>query len=408
MAHLGWLKVGQRLLLILGIFLFAGLGNSAGATPLLLDPAARQARTECAIQLGIRGKFDPLDGVETIAALNTMNAILEARIASGDLTAAQVFTERLAFISTNLVTAKNGQKVPVVDKNGQKVPYVELRLPHAYTGVYLPTGNNDEPMDAAGFDGALIALPGIGFSVSVAKSMMEIGGTFKKGKSEWLALSPNRKLRLMPFPMDPPLNGMGESAPYGLGHPDGVMAVLHHARLILGALYPGKKFFMIGRSQGGLNALEYAARYTDVERVVALNPSSPDEYIHQHCIIKHEEMALPENIDAARAQGFDCTFHAKSWTAHADFTPLYTILRRPTLVPAFIQLGDEDTSYPQPYFLDHWKGFAAAQNDRRQVQVYKGGHNLWTKMGRNREKAEWLFDQTTRDITKFFAPSIIP
>lgn len=404
MAIKGWLKYGQRSLL-LGIVLHSGLsalamasgptGTGVGFRP---DPAAREKATACAIELGIRGQFDPLEGRDLIASLHAMNAVLETRIASGDLTPEKVFSEHLAFFVDAEVT----------DKHGQKVPYKELRLPHAYTGIYVPTGKKGKAVDPAVFDGALIALPGIGFSVSVAKSMMELAGTFNNGTNPSLAVTDTKKLRLISFPMDMPLNGLGENAPYGLGHPDGVMAVLHHARLILGALYPGKKFFMAGRSQGGLNVLEYAARYTDVERVVALNPSSPEDFIYHECIRNHEEMALPENIDAARAKGFDCVFHAKSWTAHHDYTPLYTVLKSPSLVPVLIQLGDEDTSYPQPYFMDHWKAFAAAQSEMRRALVYHGAHNLWTRVGRDRDKAERLFGQTTRDITQFFAPSLFP
>lgn len=412
MAIKGWLKYGQRSLLLLGVFLHfaasAGLANPAPASAEAL--AARALAKECAIRLGMRGIFDPLEGRGLIASLNAMNAILEARIASGDLTPEKVFSEHLAFYAETQVTDKGGQ---------QPVPYRELRLPHAYTGIYVPTGKKGKTIDPAVFDGALIALPGIGFSVSVAKSMMEITGTFNNGTNPSLFVSPEKKLRLISFPMDMPLNGMAEGAPYGLGHPDGVMAVLHHARLILGALYPGKKFFMVGRSQGGLNVLEYASRYTDVERVVALNPSSPDDHIYHECIRNHEEMALPENIEAARAKGFDCHFHAKSWTAHADYTPLYHVEKAPTLVPALIQLGDEDTSYPQPYFMDHWKAWTLVQPEHRRAIVYHGAHNLWTRVGGGRdesekekkekkEKAERLFADTTRDITQFFIPSLFP
>jgi pimeloyl-ACP methyl ester carboxylesterase len=384
-----WEMKVQHQLWVGSLFLVFGMAFSA-----LGGHAHVPVALNCPNDLFLRGSFDANEGAEELDRLRRANALLYAKLHQGPFSSEDLYA--LTLDGLPLVSDVEG---PVMDpKNSQQtVPYRQINLPIAKTGFYFPVAKRGAPYDLKLFDGVIIAMPGIGFSVSVAKSLFEIAGTFNNGKNEALRISDQKKLRMLTIPLDPPLNGLGSEAPYRFGHPDAVMEVVRHAHLVLQTLVPGKPFFVIGRSQGGLNALEYAARY-HVMGAIALNPSSPDPEILRITIKEHEDMTLPENEARAKESGFDTRFHTLSWTAHHDFTPAYTMGSRQSLSPSLVQFGTDDWGYPQHLYRPYWEKWSTHQPDDRELRDYNGGHNLWM---RPRGEKEELFTQVVGDMARF-------
>jgi len=386
MTKVRFVLIKQALLLF--VALFSALSSAATFGP---------TGASCSERVAEAHLYDLTAGAEQVAHLHQINLHIEALMAEGkwNLAAAEKMGV-LTYLDAPVTTKPN--------KNGdvQIVPFKEIRFPFAHTGAYIPTAKKGAPIAQENFDGLAIALPGIGFTGSTAKSLFEIGGTLNKGDNPALEIAANRKIRMITVLLDAPLNGMGEEAPYAFGHPSAVIAVMHHARMIIGALFPNKTTFFIGRSQGGLNVFEYASYYKDVAGVIGVNSSSVDRRIFEGCIHEHEEMLTSEaKIAKAKADGFSCEIHQRSWRAHADYTPLYQYDRRPSLVPVLGLLGTEDHSYPQPLFRELWNAWAQQQNSMRRMNTYiGGGHNLWM---RPKGEGAILYGNVIGDMARFFA-----
>ncbi len=367
-----------RPLLLIGTLFFGCLADAAIGFEEDTERLAREATrrqeaavaytAHCAAMLVARERYEAIPNAPEITALKEFNDRLEERIQAGEVTPETLFKEKIILLTGNPVTDNS--------KAAQPMPYVEVRFPHTFTGAYFPAKKGKLILDASPYDGVLTAWPGIGFEVSVAKSMFEICGTLNKGKHPSLTMSNGRKLKFLSIPVDAPLNGMGDDAPFNLGHADGVMQVFRHKHLILRVLFPNKKQFAIGRSQGGLNVFEAASRFGYLAGVVGVNSSHPSQAIVQGCVDRHESMARPENVIEAEAAGFNCCFHEKSWLAHELFTPTYRSTHLPSLVPALHLLGERDWSYPEEY-IGLWKAWSEAQPELRQTAVFNGAHNLW-------------------------------
>ncbi len=359
-----------------------------------LFAGSSEAKLPCPNLLGLRAEYDQQEGLEHLETLKRVNREMERLLSEGKLTLASLYDPAL-FGSPLLVDSN----APVLDNSGnQTVPYRQIDLPFAFTGFYLPTGKKQRALDLSLFDAALIALPGIGAEVSVARTLFEITGTFNKGGNEALSRGYGKpKLRVFSIALDAPLNGLASHAPYSFGHPDAVMEVMRHVDLIMSVLAPGKLKFWIGRSQGGINVLEYASRY-QIAGAIALNPSSPDEEILERTIVEHENMTLPDNSEKAVKAGFSVNFHKRSWSAHHDYTPLYRMGNTPSLSPCLVLFGDKDWGYPQELYKPYWQTWGAAQANLRALRYYPGKHDLWMRPS---GEGEALFASVVRDMADF-------
>ncbi len=424
--------------LLLTALLFLAQASLAGGPSHSVSSEARDVGA-CAKALQFRQQFDVNEGVNEIEKLHELNDALALRESNGTLTREWVLEnlwrgQNIARLSDDAVSV-HGPDLPEAEflaaqslANAEspnaleKAPFRRLDLPFAHTGIYIPKGpiqpqrNGATVFNARDYDGIIIALPGIGFSISVAKSLFELSGTLSSGKHPELKVSGNKALRLLTCPLDPPLNGLAENAPYGWGHPLAILEVVRHSRLILSALFPGKKIGIVGRSQGGATAVEYASYYSDIVGALGLNPSHPDPVIVEKTIKIHEDMALPENRHAASAAGFDINFHIRSWSAHADFTGLYGFVRQPSLVPVKLQFSRGDWGYPQELYAPAWENWVSQDTSLRSRDWFDGPHNLWRKPHKPRAKglpsAEQAQHQIELDrhsaviksLAEFFAP----
>jgi pimeloyl-ACP methyl ester carboxylesterase len=391
-----WLTALWQWGLLVGVLFLAPLHASTGvpdeqARLERWDKAQKAYELHCQDRLALRATLTAGTGKEAvITELRALNDRLEAAAAEGTLNVQQLIDEGIIAWSTEPVTDKTPKAQPM--------PYRELRLIKAQTGAFVPSAKGGKDVDPKNYDGMIIALPGIGFSVSTARSLFEIAGTFNNGRNPGLEIrKTGKRLRMITIPMDAPLNGMAESADYSLGHPDGVMEVLRHSLIVFQTMFPGKKTFLIGRSQGGLNAFEASVRFKNLAGVIPLNSSNPDPAIVAECITRHENMAKPENIDEAHASGFSCNFHELSWLAHEDYTRHYTVLKRPSLVPSLHLMGNKDWSYP-PEYTTSWRAWAEKDPKMRRIVVFNGAHNLWM---RPRGEGEALFEEVVTAMTAF-------
>jgi hypothetical protein len=394
--------------LLVGVLFSALLGASTGVD----EEQARLERWEkakraydfhCEERLRIRAMHVAGTGKEkVITELRALNDRLEARQAAGTLTVQQLIDEGVIAWSTELVTDKSAK--------AQAMPYRELRLIQAQTGAFVPSAKGGKgrdgvelgwvDVDPRNYHAMALALPGIGFSVSIARSLFEIAGTLNNGRNDALKIrNTGKKLKILTIPFDAPLNGMAEGADYALGHPDGIMEVNRNVLIVFQTMFPSlaDKVFEIGRSQGGINVLEAAARTKKIRGVIALNPSNPDPAIVAECITRHENMAKPENIDEAQASGFSCNFHELSWLAHEDYTRYYTVLNKPSLVPSLHLMGKKDWSYP-PEYTTSWQAWAAQDPKMRRMAYFNGAHNLWM---RPRGDGEILFGEVIKAMADF-------
>lgn len=276
--------------------------------------------------------------------------------------------------------------------HSQPVPLRVRLFPQAYTGIYQH--RNPEMVVSERHQALFIFLPGTGARSSIAKSLFDIALTFQKTKRN-LALQVNDvNIRAASFPMDLPLNGLAEHAPFFMSSSRGNIAVLRHIVLYLKIKYPGKPIFIGGRSQGGLVALEYARYYSDVAGVMAMNPSHSDQRVIDFSIntsvndrgtLYKDEVKSPMTL-----------LHFPSWAAYKAFTNKYTAHQNPSQVPVLLLLSRADPSYPQPLYLDLYRSFQAEQPDMRQVVEFPvDKHNLWAR------KDEELYPQVIQEMAGF-------
>ena len=154
------------------------------------DAAQKAYDLHCEARLAMRALHTAGNGKEkVITDLRALNDALEARLSAGTLTVQQLIDEGVIAWSDEPVTDKSAKAQPM--------PYRELRLLKAQTGAYVPSGKGGKDVDIRNYHGLIIALPGIGFSVSVARSLFEIAGTFNNGRNPALArcdISDNRPI----------------------------------------------------------------------------------------------------------------------------------------------------------------------------------------------------------------------
>lgn len=365
--------------------------------------AAAPPTPSCPQLVAVRGKYDLSQGLADLYSLQSANNYLESL--RGGLTPELLYQMGVIRDGNNphTITTRKGDQAPT--------NYRQLMLPLAYTGVLLPNVINKKPVKTDQYEAVIIFIPGIGFESSVANSVMEVASTFTKVGNPAFELGDGRKFRAIGIPLDAPLNGLAEDAPYALGSPEGNLAVLRHAQLILEAFYPGKKIIVAGRSQGGLVAARYAMEYSDFTAAVGLNPSHTRRDIVEHVVAVHEDFDLMKKL------GMDPNIHPLSWNAHLDYTELYDIEnpQRETRVPTLVLLGTEDKGYPQPKYrlaFQEWVDpmqVSLENRDirsglRRAVQI-PGGHNTWM---RPNGKGSEEFDRNLEVMVDFLAPLVYP
>ncbi len=265
----------------------------------------------------------------------------------------------------------------------QSLPFSKLYFPMAYTGVLEPSKSVTDVHRAI-----QILLPGTGTTFSVAETLCDVAGTFHGRKSKNRGrrrqsqqptsshvLPGDETFRAASFPMDLPLNGMGSEAPEDFFSERGLMAVIRHVHIVLSRIYPRRPVFVAGRSQGGIAAILYAQRYSDVAGVVAVNPPHPDPELFQFTIDYLEDKAgvLGELLHAPGV-----TLHQASWDAYKTFTPSFDYPARPSRAPTLllVSLGDPFNLFPR--YAEMLKLFADS-GENRHLHVFDTGHNVWDR-----------------------------
>ena len=289
----------------------------------------------------------------------------------------------------------------------QPTGFRRVFLPTAQSRFFVPdTVDLRKPEAIQGYDGYMILIPGIGTNRSEATTLFTIGQTLNSGSDSALNVEGRpRKLKLLPVLFDATLGGMGTDAPLYFGQHDTAVAAIRHLRLILAAAFPGVPCFMGGRSQGGLMAMEYAEWFADIAGVVAVNPSPTRPDLHQRAL----ELGL---ASLATMMGGGLTV-ATSFRSYERHTPDYVAFGTHGFfhrvhrwliranhghrkVPTLILGGRNDEGYP-PEYLPFVEAFVAEDPEFRQLEVFDGGHDLWTRRDRQ------LYKAVLRRMAVFFA-----
>lgn len=381
--------VKQHLLLLGWVVCAVSSANDSVSVDPKWAAADLAYKNHCAASLVMRAKVNATDGIEHIAALRTLNDELEAKLEKGELTAAELFDRGIVAYSPEVL----------LNKQNQTIPFRKLLTPKSFKGLLIPTKKGKD-INPQLFDGTFLAYAGIGFDVSTEMSLLEIAGTFINGSNPSLAITPfGKKLKMIGIPAAAPMNGMGSDAPFGIGSAEGMVEVLRHDVIIVTVLF-GKKPFVIGRSQGGLNAKLAASRVRGIRGAIGLNSSNPIPSIVQGTIDSHEEMAKPENVAHANACGFSCNFHELSWEAHRVHTSSYEIpvMHEPSQAPVLHLVGSKDWAYPAEW-LPSWQAWTAQQPDKRQIKIFNGPHNMWMRPG---GANAGVFDLNVAAMREFF------
>lgn len=314
---------------------------------------------------------------------------------------------------------ESGEKVYRIDDHNlpildQVMPYRKLLLPKIQSGLYEQLSG----VDLKKHRGIVIFLPGIGANTSHAGRILDIASTFHNGResasgepssslsSEEIERLANErresdfgKIPMASYAFDITMNGMGSSMPFIFASEPGAVEMLRHVRLILGILNPKlhDSVFMAGRSQGGLAAIAYAAKYNDVRGVVAVNPSSTWEDVIAASLRVHDAGG---KVFEHRVQ-----LNHRAWGAYQFFTPYYQALESKTQVPILIFISDLDKSYdddelPRSIYLAQMDGFVADAHQTRGIRHYLYSHDLWVK--RNNP----YYDSVAGRMGQFFAQTL--
>jgi len=322
---------------------------------------------------------------------------------SGNLDRDQLIKLGYLIESEEPVYRTNDRNEFIVD---QVLPFRRLYLPSIKSGLYEPT----RPVDPNEHRGILIFLPGIGAKTSHAGRILDITGTFhghrsknrgggEKSADPFEALAEGgKKFRLASYAFDLTMNGMGENMPFVFASEPGVIEVLRHVRLILGILNPKlKNVFMAGRSQGGLAAIAYATKYSDVKGVVAVNPSStiPDVVV----------ASLRVHDNGGKVFEYKPLLHHRAWGAYQYFTGSFQTLERKSKVPTRIYISVLDQSYsdeqmPRSVYLNQMEGFVAGMPQSRSIAHFNYSHDLWVR----RDNPH--YEAVATDMGEFFAQAL--
>jgi len=292
------------------------------------------------------------------------------------------------------------------------MPFRKLFMPYAHAGFYEP----ERPVGPE-HRGQIIFMPGIGATISHAGRILDVVGTFHGHKSknrghgeksedhfEFLSQG-DQKFRMASYALDITLNGLGDGAPFEFASEGGSIEVIRHLRLILGILNPQLKnqVFLAGRSQGGLAAMSYAARYSDILGVVAVNPSSTRTDVIE------ASLRVGDSGSKGVFTGFETKLHTRAWFAYKYFTSFYGAYDSPshrsdleTRPPVLVMLSTQDGSYhdqflPRSVYESQIYGFRDEDPLRRRLELFEYGHDLWVY--RNNP----VFIPSVQAMAKFFA-----
>jgi len=263
-------------------------------------------------------------------------------------------------------------------KDLQSVPLRKMMLPYISTGAYIPQAGIYQPkakVSEATPDSILIVLPGVGSTKSHALSLLPVLSRFSKAVDETIADvkaegAPSRKARTLAIGLDSTGQGLASGSAHMFNSPEYSVEMLRHNVLIMKLLYPEIPVFLAGRSQGGLQALEYATFHSDVAGVFALNPTSIDPLLHAHTIKIHEGVPLSESFGMG-----SIALDEAAWSAFKDVTLNFSYTNRAPLVPVHYLVGKSDPSYaPNPSDSDSAASQSIEGLNERNLNAYRSAH----------------------------------
>lgn len=306
----------------------------------------------------------------------------------------------------------------LISQNGtgtdlQTVPLRKMLLPYVSSGAYIPQNGIYQPkakVAEANPDSILIALPGIGTNKSNALSLVPLLLRFSKASDDSIAEikegdSRPRKARTLALGLDSTGTGLASASAGDYNSPEYSVEMLRHNVLIMKLLFPETPVFIGGRSQGGLQSLEFASRYDDAAGVFAVNPSSTDPTLHNYTILKTEE----SDFIKSAGLGEDTKLHDEAWGAFKVETLRFSYPTRAPRAPVHILLGKKDLSYAlapnesdsetNPISGRYERSFAdysSQHPDHVRVASWEdGGHELWSGI-----KTPHIFDQVIQYMSQ--------
>lgn len=241
-------------------------------------------------------------------------------------------------------------------KDLQSVPLRKMMLPNISTGAYIPLAGIYQPkakVAEANPDSILIVLPGVGSTKSHALSLLPVLSRFSKATDASIADikvddTRTRKARTLAIGLDSTGQGLADGPAELFNSPEYSVEMIRHNVLIMELLFPNTPVFVGGRSQGGLQALEYASRYNDSAGVFALNPTSIDPLLHAHTIGIHEGVPLSDAFGMGKIE-----LDHNAWNAFKSESLGFSYTGRAPLSPVHFLLGKNDPSYaPDPNSSD--------------------------------------------------------
>ncbi len=294
-------------------------------------------------------------------------------------------------VEKNLLRIKSAR--PLHEGSGQPLPFYTLYFPKAYTGVYVPLSPEEfkkyPSSIGAGFRkhnyaAVAVLMPGIGTTASKALNMASLSGHITKvGANVFRPHMGDAKgeegIRLYGVLLDSSANGLAEGSPPALNTPQGQVALIRHAQLVLRHVLDFNKFVFMGRSQGGLNVMEFLGHYGPQHGVyggIACNPSCADLRS-----VKYGQWVV-HNIGNTKILGsMPTSIHKRSWAFHNEVTHLYP-LQAPSKAPTLVIYSPQDTpSYPA-HIYTKWLGEWLEQSPDRKAVAFRvedpeRAHNLW-------------------------------
>jgi len=286
----------------------------------------------------------------------------------------------------------------------QTTGFRRVRLPIAKTGFLIPEeADLSNPNSIDGYDGYAIVMPGIGTDRSDAMSLITIGQELKSGKLLKSSLT-QRKLKLLPVLLDATLSGMADKAPLYFGEPHFAISVIEHVHLIMKNAFPNAPCVLMGRSQGGLYAMEYAQRKNGVAAVIAMSPSPTRQDLHNESMRIGDEnlatmMDTPLTLNRSDISYRRDTPYFASFGIHTPWQRFERWLfgDKEREVPLLIVLGAQDQSY-SPAYYDFVRGFVAERSYRELEIFEEGGHDLWSR--RNRKLLRSVMERQAEFLEK--------
>ncbi len=279
-------------------------------------------------------------------------------------------------------------------KDLQSVPLRKMMLPYISTGAYIPQAGIYQPkakVAEATPDSILIMLPGVGSTKSHALSLLPVLSRFSKATDSSIAEikvenSHKRKARTLAIGLDSTGQGLASGPAALFNSPEYSIEMIRHNVLIMKLLFPDAPVFIGGRSQGGLQALEYGSYYNEVAGIFALNPTSIDPLLHTHTINIHEGVPLSASFGMGEIE-----LDPAAWGAFKDETLNFSYTSREPLVPVHYLVGKSDPSYaPDPKDLESESSKNIQGLNERNMNAFQSAHPQQVKI------ASW--DEGTHDM----------